>query len=180
MAASGAEPWQTRVSPPCWQPRPRRQPLNATAVAAISLANIWHPTQISPVHTGFMCIPEGLRPGLVWPMCTWMDASMNDLDGWIRGCGIPQGQSGVLLLRESTLLWLLSLGWCLRAKEMNGVVLIHHFLGRLPVCVAHVSGLGWMGCFILCLFVHINYFVCVCFISEVYIGTPHKDFNLYF
>lgn len=25
---------------------------------------------------------------------------------------------------------------------MNGVVLIHHFLGRLPVCVADMSGLG--------------------------------------
>ncbi len=80
MAASGAESWQTRVSPPRWQPSPRRQPLNATAVAAISLANIWHPPQISPIHTGFLHIPEGLRPGLVQPMCAWMDERM---DGWM-------------------------------------------------------------------------------------------------
>ncbi len=33
----------------------------------------------------------------------WKDGWMNDLDGWIMGYGIPQGQSWVSLLRESLL-----------------------------------------------------------------------------
>ncbi len=153
MAASGAESWQTRVSPPRWQPSPRRQPLNATAVAAISLANIWHPPQISPIHTGFLHIPEGPRPGLVQHMCRmdgWKDGWMNDLDGWIMGCGIPQGQSGVSLLRESLLCLDCSvLGWCLRSEELQGVVLIHHFPipGFIPVYVAPPQ---WSRCIVFC------------------------------
>ncbi len=177
MAASGAEPWQTRVSPPRWQPSPRRQLFNATAVAAISLANIWHPPQISPVHTSFLHIPEGLRPGLVQPMCAWMDGWMNDLDGWIMGYGIPQGQSWVSLLRESTLPWLLSLGWCLRSEELWGVVLIHNFpiSGYIPVYVAHLSGLGALSLVNGQLYITMHLFVYKKIYTVYYRNNAHSD-----
>ncbi len=87
--------------------------------------------------------------GLVWcSPCAhgWMEGWMDEWPGWMD-YGMwysSRPKLGVAPQRESTLPWLLSLGWCLRSEELWGVVLIHNFpiSGCIPVYVAHLSGLG--------------------------------------
>ncbi len=149
MAASGAESWQTASVPAALAAEPQTPASQCHSCCCHQPRKHMTPTPDQPhPHR----LPAHPRRAEAWSgaahvrMDGWKDGWMNDLDGWIMGCGIPQGQSGVGVApqRESTLPWLLSLGWCLRSEELQGVVLIHHFPipGFIPVYVAHLSGLG--------------------------------------